>query len=155
MPDRERTRPTTSDEWSEHISEFTHKWEVGSAEHSAVNDYYYLQRLYGEIGKKPERHHISVTGGENLTSEKRQDLILLRIALLEHAIDQKSGSIPGYGSAYTDMILSFQELIGVAGKEAKEKYPEQDRQREYVKNIYDETMDYVFSDIFQKQNPNL
>jgi len=154
MTDREKRRPTTADEWSDHISEFAHKWEVGSAEHSAVNDYYNLRRLYGEIGKEPDKTHIIITGEANLTPEKRQDLILLRIALLEHSIDQKSGTMQGYGGAYTEMSISFQELIGAAGREAMEKYSEKEKQMEYITNIYDETLDFVYSDIFEKQNPN-
>ena len=155
MPDREKTRPTTSDEWSDHISEFAHKWEVGSAEHSAINDYHGLQHLYGKIGKEDKRLHLDIPGEASLTPEQRQDLILQRIALLENSIDQKSGSLPGYGKAYTEMLTSFDELIRVAGKEAKDKYSEQDKQEEYVKHIYDQTMDNVFEGIFEQQNRNI
>ena len=154
MPEQEKRRPTTSDEWGTHISEFAHKWEVGSAEHSAVNDYYNLQRLYGETGNEPERHRTGIIGKGSLTPEQHQDLILRRIALLEDAIDQKSGSMPGYGGAYREMETSFDNLIRAAAQEAKAKYSVEDEQRKHVKHIYNETLDFVFQDIYEKQNPN-
>ncbi len=55
MKEGEKKRPSTSDEWMDHISEFAHKWELGTPQHCAVNDFLNLQRLYGRFGKKTTR----------------------------------------------------------------------------------------------------
>lgn len=139
----------------DHISEYSHRWELGSPEHCAVNDFLNLQRLYSQFGEKPHHRLADVSGESGLSQEQRENRDLQKIALLEHAIEQNQARISGYSNAYVHLSISCQELLGAATGEAKGKFPDQDeKQKEHVKNIYVETLDYISSDLFEKQNPN-
>jgi len=155
MSERENKIPVTTEEWSDHISEFSHKWENGTPEHYAVNDFYNLQKLYGEIGQEPKSELAKVSGEANLSTEQRATLTLQRVALLEHTIEQNKAHIKGYSSAYLEMSTSFQNLISAASQDGRSKFPnEEENQTAYIKQIYQETLDYVVDNIFAKQNSN-
>lgn len=156
MPERDFNRPKTTDEWMDHISEFAHKWEVGTPEHCAVNDFLNLQRLYGQFGEEPQNLLDQMNGEASLSPENRASRDLQRIVLLEHTIEQNQARVPGYSDAYMHLNLSFLDLLGAASGEAKTKFSEEEtKQTEYIKNIYEEALGYVYSDLFDKQNRNL
>ncbi len=156
MQERNKNRPTTADDWMDHISEFAHKWELGSPEHCAVNDFLNLQSLYHRFGEKPEDRLAKLSGESSLSQEHRENRDIQKIVLLEHTIEQNQARIPGYSNAYVQLSVSFQELLGAATREAQGKFPDDiEKQNENVKHIYDEALDYAFSDVFEKQNPKL
>src|SRR5687767_4501450 len=107
MQERNRNRPTTADEWMDHISEFAHNWELGSPEHSAVNDFLNLQRLYSGFGEKPHHYLADVSGESGLSQEHRENRDIQKIALLEHSIEHDQARIPGYANAYVHLHISF------------------------------------------------
>src|SRR5688572_31784505 len=96
MQERNKNRPTTADEWMDHISEFAHKWELGSPEHCAVNDFLNLQRLYEGFGEESPSLLAEISGRVRLSPEIRASRDLQRIVLLEHTIEQNQARIPGY-----------------------------------------------------------
>src|SRR5687767_10502711 len=96
MQERNINRPATAEEWMDHISEFAHKWELGSPEHCAVNDFLNLQRLYSRFGEKPHDYLADVSGESSLSQEHREDRDIQKIVLLEHTIEQNQARIPGY-----------------------------------------------------------
>src|SRR6266508_127826 len=100
MAERDSNRPKTTEEWVDHISEFTQKREVGSPEHLAINDFLNLQNLYEGFGKEPDYFLAAVSGEANLSQEQRASRDLQRIALLENTIEQNQASLPGYAKAY-------------------------------------------------------
>jgi len=156
MTEQDINRPKTTDEGMDHISEFAHKWELGTPEHCAVNDFLNLQLLYGRFGEKPSGNLSEISGESSLTQEQRENRDLQKIALLEHSIEQNQARLPGYSNAYVHLSVSFQELLGSAAMEAKAKFTDDsEKEKEYVKKIYEETLDYVYGDVFEKQNPNL
>jgi hypothetical protein len=156
MKDTEKKRPATSDEWMDYISEFAHKWELGTPEHRAVNDFLNLQRLYKNFGKVSQNHLTKMSGEAYLSVEDRKNLDLQKIALLEHTIEQHQAAIPGYSNAYVNLSISFQGLIGAAATEANAKFSgDEAMQESHIRDLYEETLDYVYEDVFEKQNPNL
>ena len=53
------------------------------------------------------------------------------------------------------MSTSFQNLISAASQDGRSKFPnEEENQTAYIKQIYQETLDYVVDNIFAKQNSN-
>jgi len=155
MPDRDKNRPTTSEEWSDHISEFAHQWEFGSPGHCAVSDFANLQVLYGQLANEPKGALLSMNGAVNLTPENRLSLALQRIVLLEHTIEQNSSRIPGYASTYTELSYSFEKMILAASEEARTKFQDEEQKiTAHVKSFYDEALDYVMSSVYDKQNPH-
>jgi len=95
-----------------------------------------------------------VNGEANMTRENRTNLMLQRIALLEHTIEQNQARIPGYSSAYLEMSISFQHMVSAAASEARVIYSkEEDKQTAYIKKVYDETLDYIRNSASSKQNP--
>jgi hypothetical protein len=156
IPERDINKPKSADEWSNHISEFAHKWELGTPEHCAVNDFLNLQLLYGRFGEKPSSYISDIGGESSLSQEQRENRDLQKIALLEHNIEQNQARLPGYSNAYVHLSVSFQELLGSAAMEAKAKFTDDsEKEKEYVKKIYEETLDYVYGDVFERQDPNL
>jgi len=156
MPESDINRPKTADEWMDHISEFAHKWELGTPEHRAVNDFLNLQRLYGRFGEKPSGYLSEISGESSLSQEQRENRDLQKIALLEHSIEQNQARLPGYSNAYVHLSVSFQDLLVSAASEAKAKFTDDsEKQKEYSNKIYEETLDYVYGDVFGRQNPNL
>jgi hypothetical protein len=155
MQERNKNRPRTADEWMDYISEFAHKSELGSPEHCAVNDFLNLQRLYNQFGEKSHDHLPDTSGEASLSQEHRESRDIQKIALLEHTIEQNKARIPGYSDAFVHLHISFQDLLGAAIKEAQSRFPNDvEKQNEDVRHIYDEALGYVFSDVFEKQNPN-
>lgn len=156
MTEQDINRPKTTDEGMDHISEFAHKWELGSPEHCAVNDFLTLQRLYSRFGEKPSGYLSEISGESSLTQEQRENRDLQKIALLEHSIEQNQARLPGYSNAYVHLSVSFQDLLGSATGEAKAKFSDaSEQQKEYVNKIYGEALDCVYGDVFERQNPNL
>ena len=150
MKEGDNRRPVTAEEWSYHISEFASKCEFGSPEFQALSDFYNLGNLAEETRSEESSQFI---GGGNLThlpNETRRSLILHRIVLLEHTIDQKKASIPGYAKTYNDLTISFQELRDAAGKHAEAKYPnDPEQQTSYVHKTYAEMLDSISDGIFE------
>ena len=155
MNEMANKRPVTTEGWSDYISEFSHKWEIGTPEHCAVNDFYNLQNLYSQIGQEPKSDLARMSGEANLSTEQRAILALQRVALLEHTIEQNKTHLKGYSSAYLEMSTSFQDLIEAASREGRLKFPdEKENQTTYIKQIYEKTLDYISENIFAKQNSN-
>jgi hypothetical protein len=152
--DLESREPETTDRWMDHISEFAHKWELGTPEHCAVNDFLNLQNLYRKFGEAPDSRFAEVSGESGLSPNDRADRDIQKIALLESAIERDSARIPGYSNAYVHMTVSFEDLLGSATREAGAKYPDNiEMQKEYVNTVYRKALEYAEGDVFEKQNP--
>lgn len=153
MTERAQKIPSTTEEWRDHIAEFSHKWEFGTPEHYAVNDFYNLQRLYSRVDQEAKSNLARMNGEANLSVEQRTILTLQRVALLEHTIEQNQAHMKGYSNAYLEMSTSFQDLLAAASQEGRSKFPnEEENQTAYIKNIYEKTLDSVSESIFSKQN---
>jgi len=156
MKEFDNREPETADEWMDHISEFAHKWELGSSEHCAVNDFLNLQNLYNRFGEESRGKFAERTGKSQLSPEDRKNLDLQKIALLEHTIEQNQARIPRYSNAYVHLVSSFDYLLGTAAKEAEIKFSgDNDKQKEHVQNIYNEALGYAYQDVFERQNTEL
>jgi hypothetical protein len=138
-----------------HISEFANHWEVGTPEHGAVHDFLNLQRLYERFGQEQPDFFDHLGNEAAMTPEHRAARDVQKIAILEHTIEQKQASLPGYADAYMDLGLSFSELMRTAKTEAEAKFPTVEEQTDSVKQIYTEIMDMISGTIFDKQNQNL
>lgn len=145
--------PTSVEEWGHYISEFSSKCEFGTPEFQALSDFYNLANLSEET--KSEEASRFIAGGylTHLPHETRVGLILQRIVLLEHSIDQKKTTIPGYSKAYTALQLAFEELNEAAKKDADFRFiNDSEQQTSYVHNIYVEMLDFIADDIFEVHN---
>src|SRR5688500_9125478 len=122
MKEMGKQEPTSVEGWQRHISEFSSKCEFGTPAFQALSDYYNLASLAEDT--KSEEFSQFIAGGHlaHLPHESRVQLILHRIALLEHSIDQKQANIPDYAHAFTELSLSFQELMEEARNEAAVKF---------------------------------
>jgi hypothetical protein len=154
MKDWENRRPETVEDLSDQLVEFAAEFEFDTPEHYAVCNFLNLQQLYIELGDEPQPHRYVVSGEKNLSAEERRNLIVQKIALLEHTIDQNHAHIPGYAKTYGHMVGSFDDLMSVAADEAKEKYYDEEKLKAYVREIYDRTIDLMNTDVYQKQNPS-
>ena len=154
MTDREKKRPTTTEEWAGYIFEYAKKWEFGTPEHSAVNDFLNLQRLYGQFEDREPIRKQQVSGESKMSKENKEMLLVQRVALLKHTIEQNESRIPGYASAYMEIDISFDNLLGAAAEEAKTKFSDsEDKQAEHVQDVYDHTLDDVQGCLWNKQDP--
>jgi hypothetical protein len=152
MPEREKNRPTTSEEWMEHVYEFIYKWEVGSPEHRAVSDFLNLQRLYSEFGEKPDDYQSKISGASSLSQEQREARDLQKIALLEHTIEQNLASIPGYSNVKVYLTATFDDLFGAASSEANAKFPDNtEKQSEYVKETFERVLSHALDRVGDMQ----
>ena len=147
-------QPESADEWSTYITEYVHEQDFGSPGFEAVNDFYNLQNFYWQTKEDRLVGTDLINGKANLSTKERRDLVLRKISLLEHTIDQKEGSVPGYASAYLEIRSSFNDMIFAATREAKINFPEnKTKQSEYVQEIYGQTLTFVLSSIVEKQQP--
>jgi hypothetical protein len=153
MAEQDRHKSISLAGWKQHISEFAAKCELGTTEFQALIDYYNLAILSEET--RSEESSQSVAGGHlaQLPHETRVGLILQRIALLEHTIDQKKATIPDYAAAYIDLTLAFQELSEAASDDADFRFKNNaEQQTSYVHKIYVEMLDSIADDIFEVHN---
>jgi hypothetical protein len=155
MAEQEKHKSRSLKEWKGHISEFTAKCEFGTPEFQALSDFYSLANLSEET--KSEEASQFIAGGHltHLSHEARVGLILQRIALLEHSVDQKKATIPGYSKAYTDLTLAFEELSGAAKDDFDARFnndPDPEQQSSYVHKIYVEMLDSIADNIFEVYN---
>ncbi len=152
MSERAVNQPITAEQWKDYIADFADKLEFGTPEFCAISDFHNLQRLYGEIGRDFHSDLASTNGEVNLTPQNRTNLILQRIALLEHAIGQNQSRILGYATAYREMAASYQHMVTTAKSEAEKKFPNQEEnQTAYVHKIYEHALDDVFDSIYEKK----
>ena len=156
MKEQAQREPETVEEWTHHISEFASKCEFGTSEFQALSDFYNLARLADYTRGEDVSEFVAEGHLMHLSHEARLGVILQRIALLEHTIDQKSASVPGYAATYDELSISFQELRGAASAEAKTKYGDnQEQQASYVHSIYERMLDFISEDLFERHRQHL
>ena len=149
-------QPESADDWSGFIAEYAHNCEFGDPKFQAVNDFHNLQRHYRQVHEDRLVGTDMANGKAMLTPEERRDLSLKRIALLEHTIEQKAGSLEGYEAAYMQVRDGFDSMLFEASKEAKTNFPDDEpKQAEYVQKLFDETLSYLSQSIVEKENIDL
>jgi len=155
MFETEKKRPVTSEEWSDHLVSLAAEAQFGMPEHSAVSDYLNLQELYSNFGKEPQSQLARANGEANLPAESRVRVTELKLALLEHTIEQNRARIPGYSDAYVEISTGFEDLVGAAVKEAKARFSDEEKQIAYVAEVHVRTIDNMNFEVFRTQTPNL
>jgi hypothetical protein len=153
MPERNINRPKTAEDWGDHISEFAAKCEFGTPEFQALSDLYNLANLSEETKSEEASQFLADGHLVHLPHETRVGLILQRIVLLEHSIDQKKATIPGYSKAYNNLTVAFQELNEAARKDADSRFKsDHEQQKSYIYKVYVDVLDSIADDIFDVHN---
>lgn len=135
--------------WKRHIIEFASKCEFGTPEFQALSDFYQLADLC-EDTKSEELSQFAIGGHlTHLPHEKRLEVIMQRIVMLEHTIDQKKSNIPGYANAFSELSISFHELENATSDAAEINFTNDPAQQTaYVNRIYLEVLESIAEDIF-------
>jgi hypothetical protein len=108
-----------SEQFKLELREYLQDASVGDPKYQAFFDHFSLDELTERLDKVTTEKRLIL--GQSKTSSLR--IIEARIALQEHAIEQKKIQIPGYQDAEIMVWGKFDELAGIVRREAKAKYP--------------------------------
>jgi len=137
MPERDINKPETAEQFGQGLLEFVQKTEFQTPQYEAASDFLDLRRLQESL-KIVNRNAISnIDNSEkNRYWESQTRITEFKIAFLEHQISQNQSRVKGYQNAFVRLGIGFDELMSIAGREAEEKFPEnEDQQRFYESKI--------------------
>jgi len=102
------------------LKEFLKDASFGDPKYQAFHDWCLQDGLEGELNLD-----ISLLQSDPSPSrESSLRITELRKALLDHEIDQKKGSLPGYEHAYWTFVGTFENLYSALSDEGKKLYPD-------------------------------
>src|SRR5688572_6658502 len=133
MAEREISQPETAEQLSQQLIEFVDKAEFGTVQFRAVNDYFDLQKLYSLQQTYVE--FLEKDAGNKIDRESMLRVQEMKIALLEHQIEQNKSQLPGYSGAYHHIGNALGEIGGLARTEAEKKHTDIKEQNLYVGRI--------------------
>jgi len=137
MPERDKNKPETVEQFGQGLLEFVQKTEFQTPEYEAVSDFLDLRRLQESL-KIDHRNALSSMDDpeKNRHWESQTRITEFKIAFLEHQISHNQSRVKGYQSAYVHFGIGFDELMSIAGGEAEENFPgDEDQQRFYEAKI--------------------
>src|SRR5688572_5138375 len=99
MAERDAPHSETAEQLGQQLLEFVGKAEFGTVQFRAVSDYLDLRGYYGL-----RNWNIDSSTGKS-EAERASDISIceMKIALLEHQIDQNKSQLPGYSGSYQQM----------------------------------------------------
>jgi hypothetical protein len=133
MAERDTPQPETAEQLSQQLIEFVDKAEFGTVQFRAVSDYFDLQGLYSL--QKTYVEFLEGDAGTKIDRESRLRIQEMKIALLEHQIEQNKSQLSGYSGAYYHMENALGEIDGLARIEAEKKHTDIKEQNLYVGRI--------------------
>jgi hypothetical protein len=135
MPERDTPQPETAEQLGQQLLEFVDEAEFGTVQFRAVSDYLDLRALYGSREWNMNR----LVGASENKAERASDIRVqeMKIALLEHQIEQNKAQLPGYSRAYQHMETALDDIDSLAKVEAETKYPDVAEQQHYVRQIWE------------------
>lgn len=137
MAERDKPQPETAEQLGQQLLEFVDKAEFGTVQFRAVSDYLDLQALYGF--RKWTIDELAVNSENQV--ERKGDIRVneIKIALLEHQIEQNKSQISGYSGAYHHLKTSLEDIDSLAKVEAEKRYSGIKEQELYVRKIWEVT----------------
>ena len=135
MAERDTSQPETAEKLGQQLLEFVDKTEFGTAQFGAVSDYLDLRTLHSL-----RELDVDALSGNNENKTKRESDIRiyeLKIALLEHQIEQNKSSIPGYSWSYQHVETAFEDVFSLALVESEKMHPDIQEQESYARQICD------------------
>ena len=121
------------------LLEFFEKTEFGTAQFKAVSDYLDLKTLH-----TLRELNIHTSAGDNEAKTKRESEIRIyemKIALLEHQIEQNKSQLSGYSKAYQLMETALKDIDTLARVEAEKKHADIKEQKRYARQIWEVAYD--------------
>jgi hypothetical protein len=139
MAERHTPKPETAEQLGQQLLEFVNKTEFGTVQFRAVSDYLDLQTLHGSRAWDITR--LVEEGGNKAETESEIRICEMRIALLEHLIEQNKSQLPGYSGAFQHMETALKDIDSLAKVEAEKKYFDADEQKLYIRRIWEMAYD--------------
>ena len=138
MPERDKNIPETAEQFGQGILEFVQKTEFQTPQYEAVSDFFDLRRLQESLKIDNGNAISNIDDPEkNRYWESQTRITEFKIAFLEHQINQNQSRVKGYQSAFVNLGIGFDELVSIAGREAEEKFPENEQQQFfYIEKIF-------------------
>ena len=132
MPEREINQPESAEKFGQGLLDFVQKTEFQTPQYEAVSDFLDLRRLRASL-KIDTRNVLSSMDDpeKNRHWESQTRITEFKIAFLEHQISQNQSRVKGYQSAYVHLGIGFDELVSIAGREAEEKFLEDEQQKTF------------------------
>ena len=156
MPERDRNKPEPAEQFGQGLLEFVQSIEFQTPQYEAVSDFLDLRRLQESL-KIDNRNALSSMDDpeKNRYWESQTRITELKIAFLEHQISQNQSRVKGYQSAYVHLGIGFDELVSIAGREAEEKFPEDEQQQNfYIGKIFTGVVSKAEDIIVSKRDRN-
>src|SRR5688572_12048624 len=106
MAERNTQQPESAEELGQKLLEFVGKAEFGTVEFRAISDYLDMRGYYGL-----RKWNIDGLAGKS-EAERASDIRIceMKIALLEHQIDQNKSQLPGYSGIYQHMETALENI---------------------------------------------
>ena len=137
MTERETPQPETAEQLGQQLLEFVDKSEFGTVQFRAISDYLDLRGYYALRNWNVES--LARKSEAEIASDIRVNE--MKIALLEHQIEQNKSQLPGYSGAYRHMETALEDIDSLAKVEAEQKHTDFKEHEGYVRMIWEVTYD--------------
>lgn len=150
MAERDTLQPESAEQLGQQLLEFVDKAEFGTAQFRAISDYFDLHTLYGR--QKTYRKPLDGGSKNDVSFESSLRVYEMKIALLEHQIEQNKSQISGYSGAYQHMETALEDIGSIAAAEAEKKYADTTERRRYISQIWQVAYDGAHEIVSMKKD---